>query len=120
MEKYEAAGKKLYMVFVDLEKAFDRVPRKVIWWALRRKGVVEREIRAIMEMYDCVKTAVRMEDGRSEWFEVKVGVHQGSVLSPLLFAIVVDEITRNIKEGIPKEYLSADNLVRFAYCWAEV
>ena len=64
MKKYEAAGKKLYLVFVDLEKAFDRVPRKVIWWALKRKGVLEREIRAIMEMCNCVQTAVRMEDGR--------------------------------------------------------
>ena len=88
---YEAAGKKLYLVFVDLEKAFNRVPRKVTWWALRRKGVLEREIRAIMEMYNCVETAVRMEDGRFEWFEVKVVVHKGSVLSPLLFAIALDK-----------------------------
>ena len=38
-EKYLAASKRLYMAFVDLEKAFDRVPWKVIWWALRKLGV---------------------------------------------------------------------------------
>ena len=78
------------------------------------------ESRAIMEMYNCVETAVRMEDRRSEWFEVKVGVHQGSVLSPLLFAIVLGEITKDIKEGIPKEYLYADDLVLLGNCWSEV
>ena len=40
-EKYLAANKRLYMAFVDLEKAFDRVPRKVTWWALRKLSVEE-------------------------------------------------------------------------------
>ena len=40
-EKYLAANKRLYMAFVNLDKAFDQVPRKVIWWALRKLGVEE-------------------------------------------------------------------------------
>ena len=38
MEKYEAAGRKLFVVYADLKKAFDHIPREVILWALRRKG----------------------------------------------------------------------------------
>ena len=38
-EKYLAANKRLYMAFIDLEEAFDRVPWKVIWWALWKLGV---------------------------------------------------------------------------------
>ena len=120
MEKYDKAGRKLHMVFVDLEKAFDRVPRQVIWWALRRKGVMEREIQAIVEMYEKVMTAVRVENDRSEWFEVKVGVHQGSVLSPLLFAVVMDEVTKEVRDGIVKEILYADDLVLLGDGWQEV
>jgi len=40
-EKFRAKGKKLYFGFVDLEKAFDRVPREVIRWAMRKLGVEE-------------------------------------------------------------------------------
>ena len=40
-EKYPAVNKRLYMAFVDLEKVFNPVPRKVIWWALRKLGVKE-------------------------------------------------------------------------------
>ena len=50
-EKYLAANKKLYMAFVDLEKGFDRVPRKVIWWALRKLGVEERIVQLVQGMY---------------------------------------------------------------------
>ena len=60
-EKYLAANKRLYMVFVDLEKTFDRVPRKVIWWALGNLGVEEWSVRLVqgMQMRRAVSMLVR-------------------------------------------------------------
>ena len=53
----------------------------------------------------------RQESELSEEFEVKVGVHQGSVLSPLVFAIVVDVVTESVRNGLMSEMLYADDLV---------
>ena len=89
-QEYQKKNKMLYMCFVDIEKAFNRVPRKVMMWAMRKKGFSEVIVWAVMSMYDRAKTRVRVGSAYLEEFQVKVGVHHGSVLSPLLFAIVVD------------------------------
>ena len=69
---YLAANKRLYMAFVDLEKAFDRVPRKVIWWALRKLGVEEWIVRLVQGMYANARSRVRVGEGYSEEFEVRL------------------------------------------------
>ena len=56
-EKYLAKKKELWITFVDLEKAFDRVPREVVWWALRKVGVEEWLVKVIQSMYVGVTTA---------------------------------------------------------------
>ena len=89
------------MAFVDLEKAFDQVPRKVIWWALRKLGVEKWIVRLVQGMYANARSRVRVGEGNSEEFEVKVGVHQGSVLSPPLFIIVLDALSREFRSGVP-------------------
>ena len=71
-EKYLAANKRLYMAFVDLEKVFERVPRKVIWWALRKFGVEEWIVKLVQMMYANAQSRVRVGEGYSEEFEVKV------------------------------------------------
>ena len=68
------------MAFVDLEKAFDAVPRKVIWWAPRRLGVEEWIVLLVQGMYANARSRVCVGGGFSQEFEVKVGVHQGSIL----------------------------------------
>ena len=113
-EKYLAANKRLYMAFVDLEKAFDRVPRKVIWWVLRKLGVEEWIVRLVQGMYANARSRVCVGERYSEEFEVKVGVHQGSVLSPLLFIIVLEALSWEFRSGVPWEDLYADDLVIIA------
>ena len=110
-EEYQKKHKKFYMCFTDMEKAFDRVPKKVMDWAMRKKGLSEVMVQAVMSLYDGAKTRGRVGSAYSEEFEVKVGVHQGSVLSPLLFAIVVDGITENARRGVVNELLHADDLI---------
>ena len=110
-EKFLAKNKDLWMAFVDLEKAFDRVPREVVWWALRTLGVDEWLVTVIKAMYADTATMVKLNGGISSGFGVKVGVHQGSVLSPLLFIIVMEALSRTFREGLPMELLYADDLV---------
>ena len=69
-EKYLAANKRLYMAFVDLEKVFDRVPLKIIWWALRKLGVEEWIVRLVQGMYANAGSRVHVGEGYSEeWRE---------------------------------------------------
>ena len=110
-EKYLEKRKKLYHVFVDLEKAFDRVPRKAIEWALRRQKIPERLVKTVMCLYVGSKSRVCAAGGTSEFFDINVGVHQGFTLSPLLFVLVLEEVTKEARQGGVKELLYADDLV---------
>ena len=58
-ESFRVKGKKLYFGFVDLEKAFDKVPREVIRWAICKLGVEEWLVSAVMSVYTGAKTVVK-------------------------------------------------------------
>ena len=110
-ENFRVKGKKLYFGFVDLEKAFDRVPREAISWAMRFE---EWLVSAVMSIYTGAKKVVRTVYGNSKGFEVKVGMHQGSGLSPLLFVIVIEAMYREFRVALPWELLYAEDLAVIA------
>jgi len=78
---------------------------EVTRWALRKAGVDEWLVKAVMAMYEGAQTVIRTTEGDSKAFNVKVGLHQGSVLSPILFVIVIEMISRELRPGLPLELL---------------
>jgi len=113
-EKFRAKEKKLFC-FVDLEKAFDRVPREVIRWAaIRKLGVEEWLVSAVMSMYTGAKTVVRTVYGNSNSVKVKISMHQGSALSLLLSVIVMEGLSREFRVALPWELLYEHDLVVIA------
>ena len=68
---------------------------------MRKLGVKEWLESAVMSMYIGAKTVVRTACGNSKGFEVKVGMHQGSGLSPSLFVIVMEAISREFRVALP-------------------
>ena len=103
--------RQLFHIFVDLEKAFDRIPRAAIRWALRRQCVPERLVASVLNLYESTTSKVAVAGDLSDDFPIEVGVHQGSILSPLLFIIVTEEATRHCRGLAPWEMLYADDLV---------
>jgi hypothetical protein len=95
------------MVFIDLEKVYDKVPRNVMWWDLKKDKLSTKYVTLIKDMYDIVMTS----DRDTNDFPINIGLYQGLPLSPYLFALVMDEVTRDILGCIPWCILFADDVI---------
>ncbi|KAK3537114.1 hypothetical protein QTP70_002125 [Hemibagrus guttatus] len=98
-------------VLENLEKAYDRVPREELWYCMRKSGVAEKYVRVVQDMYERSRTVVRCAVGQTEEFKVEMGLHQGSALSPFLFAIVMDQLSEEVRQESPWTMMFADDIV---------
>ena len=94
VEKRMEMQRRIAVGFVDLEKAYDTVPRDMVMATARWMGVPEAEARMVEAMYERTKGRVVVGSGLSEEFQVNIGLRQGSALSPLLFIMVMEIISR--------------------------
>ncbi|KAK3521856.1 hypothetical protein QTP70_018587 [Hemibagrus guttatus] len=92
----------VHMCFVDLEKAFDRVPRGILWEVLWEYGVRGPLLRAVRSLYNRSRSLVCIASCKSDLFPVHVGLRQGCSLSPVLFIVFMDRISRRSQglEGV--------------------
>ena len=88
----------LYVAFIDMEKAYDRVNRKKLFEVMRGYGVQEKLVDVIERIYDGGMVKFEMEGIRTGWFKSDSGVRQGCPLSPLLFNIYVRELGMKVAQ----------------------
>ncbi|TWW64140.1 hypothetical protein D4764_03G0011480 [Takifugu flavidus] len=84
----------VHMCFGDLEKAYDRVPRTILWGVLWEYGVEGPLIRAVQSLYQRNRSLVRIAGCKPDSFPVRVGLCHGCPSSPVLFIIFMDRIPR--------------------------
>ena len=96
--------KSTFACFIDAKKVFDRVDRSLLWLKLSRIRFHGRIVDAVKSLYSHVNSAVRINGYHTDWFPVDLGVKQGCLLSPLLFAIFINDLADQIKQlglGLP-------------------
>ncbi|KAK3569145.1 hypothetical protein QTP86_025447 [Hemibagrus guttatus] len=78
---------------------------------MRKSGVAEKYVSVVQNMYERSRTVVRCAVGQTEEFKVEVGLHQGSALSPFLFAIVMDQLSEEVRQESPWTMMFAVDIV---------
>ena len=118
-EKSWEYAKVVNACFVDLEKAYDRIPRDKLWAVLLQYGIDGQLLTAIKSLYMHSEICVRVNSATTKPFRVSVGLRQGCFVSPILFLIYMDRIVKKsescggvkIGECTVQRLVFADDLV---------
>jgi hypothetical protein len=96
VQKQFSLNRKLYVAFIDFEKAFDSINRNILWPILFKSGVKGKLFDCIKSMYDNVKLRVRCGANVTDFINCSAGVKQGDACSPVLFSIFINELALEV------------------------
>jgi sorting nexin-29 len=106
IEKHREYNTPTYIAFIDYEKAFYTISRTKLWKALNSKGIPQHLIRAIKSLCVNTKINISMRNKTSaNYRETKQGVKQGCPVSPILFNLYIDEVTREWQKESQTHYI---------------
>lgn len=91
-------GGRLYIAFVDFKAAFDKVDREIMLEKIWKKGIRGKSFGLIEKIYGKTTCAIKTREGESKEFEIGKGVRQGCVMSPMLFAIYIDDLDEEFEK----------------------
>ena len=96
--------KSTFCAFLDFSKAYDHIPRDLLWSKLHDLGIKGNFLKCLIAMYANVSCCLRINGKLSGWFPVDIGLKQGCILSPLLFSLYINDLVKEIKDldiGVP-------------------
>ncbi len=97
IQRYKSEGRKVYCAFIDFSKAFDTVNRTVLYYKLQKEGVSPKFIRLIRSLYSQTKACIKGYE--NEFFDILSGVQQGAPLSPLFFALILNDLDKELRKN---------------------
>ena len=92
IQKQFSFNRKLYVAFIDFEKAFDSINRHLLWPILLKNGIKGQLFQCVKTMYDNVKVRVRCGTNLTDVIHCTAGVRQGDACSPILFSLFINEL----------------------------
>ena len=95
IKKAREFHKNIYFCFTDYAKAFDCVDHNQLWKILKEMGIPDHLTCLLRNLYAGQEATVRSGHGKTDWFQIGKGVHQGCILSPCLFNLYAEYIMRN-------------------------
>lgn len=107
----------VYICFIDYQKAFDRVRHDVLMSILENIGLDDRDLRVIRNIYYNQSAVIRIENQLTEEIQIRRGVRQGCILSPLLFNVYSEQIMKLALDGMDEGILIGGerlNNIRYA------
>ena len=102
IDKAQDARSPLYAAFIDFRKAYDSVPRELLWKCLHKMGIHGCMLETLQQIYSNIKLQVKVDQDLGPDFESNIGVKQGDPLSPLLFGLYIDRFATFLKDRIPE------------------
>lgn len=96
IQRYFTRNRKLYVAFIDFQKAFDYILRSKLWAVLNKRGINGRMLQAFQSMYKVVKARVRCGQSVTDLFHCPRGLKQGEITSPALFSLFINEIAAEV------------------------
>ena len=96
IEMYQSVHKRVYCAFIDYKKAFDSLNRNILWQKLLSHDINGKVLNVIKDMYCKAKSCIKKDNFMSDYFPCNIGVRQGDNLSPLLFALFINDFKQYI------------------------
>lgn len=112
------SGNKLYCIFIDYEKCFDKIDRSFLWQKLLSENISSKFVRAIKSMYSRVKSCIKFNSSFSDFFDTHIGLKQGDPSSPLLFMLFVNDLNNSINTDL-NDIFTIDELKLFLILFAD-